>query len=425
MGNIATTTMTVEQKTFYSRVLQERLLDETFLYKLGKKGKLPKKNGKEMTWRKFLPLALPNAPLTEGVAPKGNKLTIVDYKVATKQYGDFVTMSDLFDITSMDDVTSETAQLLGEQAGKFCELLIANELKKSLNVYYADSTSTPNSSVNDIAVGDTISVAHINRVKAILKRYNAKSINGKYIWLISPEMEMDLKNATSSNAAWIDVAKYANSKDIIDGEIGEFLGFRFVVTNLLPVDNNTNSVGVTSSFVLGKDAFGVIELEDSNFGNVEIIHNPLGSQGNDELHQKQSLGWKINGFGAYVLNDEALLVFKCAPSATVADALVESSRANYNGSSTSTELKATLTFGAIKAADGTTIASPTITVKQNDSTGTAVSAETDGSYKLGAGTYWYSVAKASYVTKYNSVTIKNSDLGENIKINEALAASQG
>lgn len=148
--------------------------------------------------------------------------------------------------------------------------------------------------------------------------------------MIDPEVEMDLKNLTGANASWVDIMKYDKSEKIVEGEIGSFLGFKFVVSNNIPTDATSTSVRKCLAF--GKDAFGVVELEGKT-GKPSIIHKGLGSAGTkDPLDQEQTLGWKIPAFATRILHDEALVRYEVYSSATaVGEFADDTKRSEYSG----------------------------------------------------------------------------------------------
>lgn len=326
MATQTLSTFSIENKQFYERALLERLKETYHLYKYAKKTTLPKHHGNSISWRKFLDLEIPTSALTEGVTPTANKLEIVEFTAQLSQYGDFIAISDLLDFEGIDPIITETSQLFGEQIAEFVDTKIREVLITGTNVFYAGGEVTSSAEVSA-----TISIDDINKVKAILKRYKAPAFEkGLYVWFISPEVEYDLKSLTASNSSWVDVAKYANPDSILDGEIGTFLGFKWVVDNNIVADEN----GVYKCLVLGKDAFGTVNLEGDS-SKPQIIHKPLGSSGTeDPLNQRQTLGWKINGLTTRILQDEGVLRYECVSSLTDVEGIDEEDRTHYSTKNT-------------------------------------------------------------------------------------------
>lgn len=306
------TNFSIEAKTFYERALLKRAKEHFRLYNLAKKTILKKHSGKTVSWRKFLPLALPSTletGLTEGVTPEPNKADLVEFAATVKQYGDYIPYSDILDLMGIDPFAVEAAELFGDQIGKSIETLISKELVKSCNVWYANNKTA----ISELEKTDCISVEDISNVKAWLQRCDAEEWqDGKYLWFISPEQEKDLK--TIAGNGFIETWKYASPDRIIDGEVGEFMGFKFIVDNHIVVtEEGKESAKVHKSIILGKYAgsspYGVVELEDET-GKPKLIYQAP----TDPLHQKASLGWKINAFTTRLLYEEAIVIYHSGAS---------------------------------------------------------------------------------------------------------------
>ena len=63
----------------------------------------PKNGGKTIEFRKYSPLAKATTPITEGVTPNGNKLNVTAITATIAQYGDWIQLSDLLDLTAIDN----------------------------------------------------------------------------------------------------------------------------------------------------------------------------------------------------------------------------------------------------------------------------------------------------------------------------------
>lgn len=74
-------------QTYYDKKLIMRLLPTLVHMKYAQKRPIPKNGGKVINFRKFSPLAVATTPLTEGVTPAGNSLTITEIEATLAQYG--------------------------------------------------------------------------------------------------------------------------------------------------------------------------------------------------------------------------------------------------------------------------------------------------------------------------------------------------
>lgn len=289
LANSKYNALTEEAQTFYDRTLLKRMLPELVFAKFGQKKAIPKHNGKSVNFRRFTPLDPATTPIEEGVTPEGSKLNIDEVEATVEQYGDFVEITDILDLTGIDPVATETSELLGEQSGKTIDVIVRDIVCNGTNVQYAGGGDSASA---------VISSAEIKKAARTLKKANAPTINGSYIGIIDPDISYDIQN----DPLWQDVSKYSGGTKIMDGEIGKLGGVRFIETT----ETKVNGDGSHCAMILGKDAYGVVDIAGSA-KKPSIIIKPFGSSGTeDPLNQRQTQGWKAL-FTAVRLNELAMV----------------------------------------------------------------------------------------------------------------------
>lgn len=296
--------LSAEDKTFYERALLERLLPQLNFYKDATKKKLPKNQGRTINFRRFNSLTAPNASLTEGVTPDGNDLNITTITATVAQEGDWVSISDLIQMTGIDPVITETSELLGEEAGLVVDKRIQTAISNGTNVFYAGNAQTR--AGLESATTNYLTATDIKKLVRKLKNANAKRFaDGFYHMQIDPDIAYDLM----ADTAWVDVSKYAKPEQMVKGELGKMHGMKFFEsTNLNVVDSSTGTdkIDVHIAYAYGKDAYACVDLE-GGAGKPEIIVKPNGSAGSaDPLDQRASAGWK-NCFTAVITQPLALV----------------------------------------------------------------------------------------------------------------------
>lgn len=282
--------LSAEDKTFYERVLLERLLPQLNFYKDATKKKLPKNSGRTTNFRKFNSLTAPSASLTEGKTPDGNNLSISVITATVAQEGDYVQITDLIQLTGIDPVLTETCELLGEQAEKLFDSRIQTAISKGTNVYFAGSATTR--AGLESATTKNLTADDIKKIVRKLKNANAKRFaDGYYHMQVDPDIAYDLM----SDNAWVDVSKYAKPEQMVKGELGKMHGMKFFeTTNLETVDSSSENtkIDVHIAYAYGKDSYACIDLE-GGAGKPEIIVKENGSAGTaDPLNQRATAGWK-------------------------------------------------------------------------------------------------------------------------------------
>ena len=110
-------------KTFYDRKLLDTAKTRFVHANFGQKRSIPKNNGKRVEFRKYDLFTPDTAALTlvEGVTPTGQSLSQSKVEAEVKQYGAYVEISDLLEMTGYDPVIADSAELLGEQLGTVIE----------------------------------------------------------------------------------------------------------------------------------------------------------------------------------------------------------------------------------------------------------------------------------------------------------------
>ena len=279
--------LSAEMKTFYDMTLIDEAQANLVHDQFGQKRPIPKNGGKTIEFRKFAPLAKAVTPLTEGVTPDGKSLSVSTITATVSQYGDYITQSDILELTAIDNTILEATKLLGRQAGVTLDTVVRNVLQSGTNVTYcpkvaADGTETAVTSRSGLDTTCQLTVKVLQQVVAKLRGQNAPTIGGKYVAIIHPYVAYDLMR----DPEWIDAHKYAKPDNLFEGEIGEIAGIRFVQTTEAKIYDG----GVFGTLVLGEGAYGVTEISG---GGLQTIVKQKGSAGTaDPLDQRSSVGWK-------------------------------------------------------------------------------------------------------------------------------------
>ena len=220
--------LTPEMKTYYDRALIRFASPKLVHAQFGQQKPIPAGSGKTIEFRRFSPLPKAMAPLTEGVTPKGNTLNVTTVESTVEQYGDYVTMSDMLTLSSVDNVISETQNVLGDQAGRTLDTVIREKINAGTNVQYGNGKADRNLLVGGLAEyeeNDYLSVAAVKRAVATLKRNNAAPFkDGCYVAIIHPDVANDLTN----DPEWKAVKQNVDPEDWYKGAIGKIHGVVFV-----------------------------------------------------------------------------------------------------------------------------------------------------------------------------------------------------
>ena len=356
-----------EMKTYYCDTLIDNAEPELVHDRFAQKRNIPKGKGKEIEFRKYDPLPKALTPITEGVTPKGRKLSMTTLTAQVDQYGDFVEISDILDLTAIDNVQYGEGQVTGRH------LLVGGEAAG--NHYFT--------------------VRAVRKAVRFLKTMNAPRYEGSYWAIIHPDCSYDIQD----DPDWKRPHEYKDTSNIYDDEIGKIAGVRFIETTeakvfhaddltegardltvksasskvltvneaittadaaklagrevviggaLLEIESATaagaGSATITlkeapaatptasttiypgeagakgrnvySTLIMGAEAYGTTELTG---GGLEHIVKPLGSAGTaDPLNQRATVGWKATKVAerlveAYMIRVETTSTFDETP----------------------------------------------------------------------------------------------------------------
>lgn len=214
-----------EMKTYYDMNLIDMAEANLVHDQFGQKRPIPQNGGKTIEFRKFAPLAKATTPITEGVTPDGKSLTVTAITSTVNQYGDYITQSDVLELTALDNTILEATKLLGNQAGLTLDTVVRNVLQSGTNVSFCpDSSGNEKTSRGALDATCKLTVDVVEQVVAKLRAVNAPTIGGYYIGIIHPYVAYDLMRDTD----WRDAHQYVTPENMYRGEIGEIGGVRFV-----------------------------------------------------------------------------------------------------------------------------------------------------------------------------------------------------
>jgi len=303
---------------YYDKLLLKMLRQMEFHYmKYAVEKTLPRNYGDTINWRRFNKLAVTKTALTEGTTPAGQSISGSAITATIAQYGNVLYFTDLVDLQQLDAVRQEYTVELGYQAKETLDEIVRDVLVAEGSSFYAHGASevvTINDRLADLEATDAPRIDDFRHIVLAMKKAfiggNRKAA-GKYVALISPDVMATLFDDTK-------VQNYMNFGQtnvmFSDGMVVDMFGIRFEEVLNAPILETASSTGVFAhdSIVIGEEAYAVTKLEGAG---LRVITKGLGSAGvEDPLDQRQSIGWKINGFSAKVLNANSVVNYWSVPT---------------------------------------------------------------------------------------------------------------
>ena len=286
-----TSTLSAEMKTYYEKRLLDQAEPALVHNQFGDPYPIPANGGKTIELRRYDSLPKATTPLTEGVTPTGQALTVSTVTADLHQYGGWVPITDVLNTTALDNNILQATKVLASQAGRTLDSVTRDILVGGTNVIYApktvDGVETVVISRKSLDKTCLLTPKLFLRAAAQLRAMNADPIGDSYVAIIHPYAAYDLMQ----DPAWVDWHKYADPEAMYNGEIGKIGNIRFVETSEAKIwkdDTCPSGLGVFATLVMGAHAYGRTELEG---GGLEHIVKQLG-YGDDPLNQRASVGWK-------------------------------------------------------------------------------------------------------------------------------------
>ncbi len=251
--------MPTNQASQFSGDIEAFIADETLplarrqlvAYQFGDPAELPEGRGTTYTATRFNRLPLPYAPLSEGVPPIGETMTIAQVSATAQQWGDKVTITDVAELTIKHPLFKKGIELCGLQVAETLERNTFNTLMAGSQVNYVNSRGSRAA----LVAGDVLDTTTVIRTDAALETIGAPRFMGDeqtdtkieaesggarasenpramphYAALIHTLVVADFRQNATVVQAWT----YSDLNRLYNYEAGEWSGIRFCKSNMVP-----------------------------------------------------------------------------------------------------------------------------------------------------------------------------------------------
>ena len=294
-------------QTYYNRELLRTFEPNLVHLQFGDEHRMPPHSGLVMNMRKLIPLETNTKALSEGDPGESVMLAETEVTVQLQQYGEYARCTDKLDLTHLDMDIMRRTKLFGDAGARSIDAVVREELAKCANVIYAGGKA----SRAELTAADKLTSRELRKAVKTLKKNHAQTFGGYYVAIIGPDTMYDLQE----DEAFVKVSQYQDKENIYTGEVGRLFGVRLVETTEAKIFEGAGADGadVASVIVLGQYAYGVTSLKGAK---PRVIVKPAGSAGTaDPLDQISTVGWKMDGFGAKMLQPEYAVRIECGFSA--------------------------------------------------------------------------------------------------------------
>ena len=294
-------------QTYYNRELLRTFEPNLVHLQFGDEHRMPPHSGLVMNMRKLIPLETNTKALSEGDPGESVMLAETEVTVQLQQYGEYARCTDKLDLAHLDMDIMRRTKLFGDAGARSIDAVVREELAKCANVIYAGGKA----SRAELTAADKLTSRELRKAVKTLKKNHAQTFSGYFVAIIGPDTMYDLQE----DEAFVKVSQYQDKENIYTGEVGRLFGVRLVETTEAKIFEGAGASGadVASVIVLGQYAYGVTSLKGAK---PRVIVKPAGSAGTaDPLDQISTVGWKMDGFGAKLLQPEYAVRIECGFSA--------------------------------------------------------------------------------------------------------------
>ena len=318
-------------EAYYDRKLLERARPKLLAQDFGQKRPLPANSSMTIKFRKYNDLTRSLATIAttgitgEGTFGAGEKLSITDMLASVKQYGNFVTITDLVQVSVEDPVLNEAVDLLAEQMADIIDTITFSAMNAGTNVRLASADATVGALAHGVTGPDfdyAIRMFRRNNAEPFTEIVRASTgvntfpIRPAYWAFVHPDVAKDLENI----AGFISVERYASQGPVHDAEIGSYKNTRFLMTTQCPVlddagnpaasttwvagTTNATKAAVYSTIIIAKNAYGLVDLDKGTVKS--IVKTPGSSDTSNPMNQYSTAAWKLL-YTAKVIDDAKLI----------------------------------------------------------------------------------------------------------------------
>jgi len=307
MAVTTTTSEAADLQTYFSKRLLDIAGKDVVLTDAAYKEDIPANSSKTISFTQYTRLTIPGAVLTEGTAPSDTQLSPTAVTATIDQWGAFVTLTDLAELTVKHPLVQEAQLLLGGRAADTIETTVNGVLVSGTTVQYAGGAANRAA----LAAANVMTTTELRKAVVTLQKNGARKINSGdkfdnnssagnyYILYVDPSVAADILADSDFKAA----NQYNNDALKAGRVLGTWFGVMVVVSNVIPTI--TSTVTVHTSYLVGRNAYAVTNLQNLK----SYVEGPGGVA--DPLHQKRTIGWKV-GFKCALLNNSFMVRIESA-----------------------------------------------------------------------------------------------------------------
>ena len=257
---------------------------------------LPGGGGKIVYFTRYTPLAIITAQITEGSNPSAVNLSATTVSATVSEFGSYTTISKLLKLTSLDKGMEGAVEVMAQNAGESRDQMVRNKALVGGTAQLAGGKAY----MSLVSITDVLSSTELRKALRTLKANKAQRYDdGYFLGKIGPYSSYDMMGDTT----WVNAHVYKDGENLYQGEIGKIFGVRIIeTTNPKETANGgVSSADVQHSFVHGKNAIGVTDLEGDS--QKVYVKTPGPNSTDNPVDRFSTVGWALSFVPKQLVSD--------------------------------------------------------------------------------------------------------------------------
>lgn len=296
---MASTTSTLSQlmQTYYDRLFIDTAKHWLVHEEGGQMRDLPAGQGKVVYFQRYTPLNLITAALTEGSNPSAVNLSATNVSTTVSEFGSYTSISKMLKLTAVDSKMKGAVEVMAQNAGESRDQMIRNKAFVSAGT---TQLAGGKAALSSVATTDTFSASEVRKAVRTLKANKAMRYDdGYFVCKTSPYASYDLMG----DSTWVNAHTYKDGSELYRGELGKLHGVRFLeTTNWKETANGgASNADIIHSFIHGKHAFGVTDLEGDE--KKIYVKTPGPNSTDNPIDRFYTVGWAMSMTAVALVSD--------------------------------------------------------------------------------------------------------------------------
>ena len=290
---------------FYSKVFLERLNPGPKMMPLCIQKPLDNGNGTTIYFPRLsnFSYTVSASLLSEGTIASTGKVADAQVSAVIEQYGYPVALTDLSNLTAINDTVAESTRALADMANNVLDKRIINEAYGTsstpwgggFSAFAYNTVGKVDLAGSTSAFGTYVGITEyrmkadtLRQAVAKLRARNVQPFDDGYFKLV---VHSDTATRLRADSEWQNAYQYTDADSIRMGVTSAFEGVQVIQDNNITTSAN-GSAGNTLyySILLGHGGLGATELD----GGVHFYTTPANAEKADPLAQFITIGWKAN-----------------------------------------------------------------------------------------------------------------------------------